>query len=550
MSTETQAEKLLAFAAALDGERRPWDALWQELADVCHPRRGMITGGPQVGTPDRTRIVEAFDSTAQRACRTLANGQASRITPMGARWFGLKPPEHLQNNRVAIRYFQEAGETLSRKLADSNFYNRATEHYLDRGAFGTAATMVVAGDGRKGLSFKSLPVGNFSIAHDDKDQVNTLCLSFKRLPGDLKNMFPKTCPASIDKKMADPKGRLEPLEVKYIIRPRYERDPRKKDALNKPFECVYLLVGEKCILEESGFDRFPVPVSRWELWGDSPYGWAPSYHALPEATQLNFLEQMLDTLAEVAAFPRVRYPSNLKGDVDYRALGLTCYDPSNSQKPEEWLTGGRYDIGKDRAEIKRKAIEEAFFVPLFNAISNLSSDATAEQVRALLGESRELFHPIYANGIREFQQPVLRRSFAVLLEQGEIPPPPGEILDRDELGYFLSDPEVEFTSPMALALEQSQLANFSDVIQTLEPLGINNPDVWDCFDLDAIGPAFARYKGLPASFIRNEKAIAEIRSARAQAQQAQMAEQAAGAVQKLGGAPGIQDLAGMAGMNA
>ena len=537
---DDRAEKMFAFADALDGQRLPWDGLWQELADVVHPRRSLIAR--HTITPDRSRMADAFDGTAMRANRTLANGQASRITPMGARWFALRPTGDLVDNPVAIDYFQHCGELLALALASSNFYNRAHEHYLDRGAFGIGATEVTGGKGGKGLHFRSFPVGSYSVAQDAQDEVDVIVRSFQLRSAQIVEMFGEATPESIRKNASNPQESLLPIGLRHIIRPRIDRDPRKTDPLNKPYESVYILNRERTVLSESGYDSFPVAVSRWELWGDSPYGWAPSYLALPEASQANFLEQMLDTLAELSAFPRVLYPSNLKGDVDFRAMGLTCYDPSNQHEPKEWLTQGRYDIGQARAEQKRKAIEEAFFVPLFNAVSNLNRDATATEVRAIVSESRELFHPIFANLTREFLQPLIRRAFCLLLEQGELPPPPPELLKKNSLGVFMDDPAVEYTSAMALALEQSQLANFSDCVQTLTPLAMQDPSIWDFMDMDAIGPAFMRYKGLPAAFVRKPDAIAAIRQQRAQAQQAAMAQQAAGAVQKLGGAPGIQGL--------
>jgi hypothetical protein len=540
---DDRATKLKAFCEALDGQRRPWDGLWQELADVVHPRRSLIA--KQTTTPDRQKLAEAFDGTAMRANRTLANGQAARITPMGARWFGLRPAPDLADNAVAIRYFQQCGEILAGKLAASNFYNRAHEHYLDRGAFGIAATEVTSGKNQKGLHFRSYPVGSYSVAHDAQDEVDTLCRTFQMRPAQLLELFPYSAPECVRKMQGCPNEALTPLDIKHLVRPREDRDPRKTDDKNKPYESIYLLMRDGTILSESGYDSFPVAVSRWELWGESPYGWAPSYLALPEASQANFLEQMLDTLAELSAFPRVLYPSNLKGDVDFRSLGLTCYDPTNGHEPKEWLTNGRYDVGKDRANDKRKAIDEAFFVPLFNAISQLNRDATATEVRAIVSESRELFHPIFANLTREFLRPVLHRSFSILLAQGELPPPPPEILKKTSLGVFMDNPEVEYTSSMALALEQSQLANFADCVNTLAPLALTDPSVWDFMDMEQIGPAFFRYKGLPANFVRSADAVAEIRSSRAQAQQAAAAEQAAGAVQKLGGAQGMQDLQGL-----
>lgn len=544
-----RAEKAIRAIQALDAQRLPWEGLWQELADVCHPRRSLQSRTSSTTTPERHQIAEAFDGTAMRSNRTLAHGQFSRITPMGSRWFALRPPDALIDNQEAHAWYQQCGEIVARKLYASNFYPRIHEHYLDRGAFGTAATEVTTGKGGKGLHFRSYPIGTYSIAHNAQDEVDTLARTYKLTPLQLEELFPENLPASVRKKLEDEKESLVPLECVHLIRPRRDRDPRKVDPLNKPFESLHILKAEKHILLEGGYDEFPVAVSRWELWGDSPYGWAPSYLALPEATQLNFLEQMLDTLAEVSAFPRVLYPGNLKGDVDFRALGLTCYDPSNAQEaPREWLTGGRYDVGKDRAQDKRRAIEEAFFVPLFNAISQMrDQDITATQVQALVSESRELFHPIFAGLTRETTGPLIRRSFALLLRQGELPDPPPSVLMQDDLGAFIADPNVEYTSIMALALEQSQLANFADVLNVLAPVAQADPAVWDFLDTDRIGPAFFRYKGLPESFIRPPKAVAAIRESRAQAQQAAQAEQAAGAVQKLGGAQGISQLQELAG---
>lgn len=526
--------------------RAPWDSLWQELADVCHPRRNLITRQAADQTaPDRSKLAEAFDTTAQRANRTLAHGQFSRITPMGARWFATRPPDDVARFPAAQRWYQQCGEILARAFAKSNFYNRAHEHYLDRGAFGTAATEVTSGPGGRGLHFRAYPVGSFSIAHNARDEVDVICRTAGMTPAQILGLWPESAPESVHKKAAESATRHVPLEVVHLIHPRRDRDPRRQDPDNKPFESIHILKSERAILSRGGYDEFPVAVSRWELWGESPYGWAPSYHALPEATQANFLEQMLDTLAEIAVFPRVLYPSNIKGDVNFAALGLTCYDPSNGQTPKEWLTGGRYDIGKDRLNDKRRAIEEAFFVPLFSAISNLDRNSTATEIRAVIGETRELFHPIFANLTREFLRPVIVRSFALLLRQGELPPPPPAVVQQDALGAFIADPAVEYTSAMAMALEQSQLANFSDVVAVLAPFAQSNPEVFDSFNLAEIVLTFMRYKGLPQNFVHTPEEMAAKAEARAKAQQMAMAGEAAKAVGSLGGAPAIRDIAGM-----
>lgn len=544
---DSRAKSLLSQAATLDGQRSTWDSLWQELADVVHPRRGLITTKVASGsTPDRTKLAQAFDSTAARANRTLANGQFARITPMGARWFALRPPSESQSPE-AMAWYARCGEILVSKLYASNFYSRAHEHYLDRGAFGTAATEVTGGKNGKGLHFRSFPVGSYSIAQNANDEVDVLYRTYNLTARQILDAFPETTPEEVRKKAANPTAQHEPIAILHAILPRQDRDPRKEDGKNKPFASFHIIKDGGHILLEAGYDEFPVAVSRWELWGDSPYGWSPAYLALPEATQANFLEQMLDTAVEVSVFPRVLYGASLKGDIDFRALGLTCYDPNQGEAPKEWLTAGRYDIGKDRVQDKRDAINEAFFVPLFNAIMQLDRKATATEVRAIVGESRELFHPIFAGLTREFLIPLLRRSFSILLRQGELPPPPASVIQKDDLGAFIADPGVEFVSSMALALEQSHLANFADCINVFAPLAQTDPGAMDFINVDVVGPAFFRWKGLPEDFIRPQDEIEAVRQSRQQMMQMQAAQQAAGAVNQLGGAAGIEQLSALAG---
>lgn len=537
-------DKILAECQTLDGIRAPWESIWQRLAEVMNPSQAGVTRARDAA-PDVRRVAENSDGTAMRANRTLAQGQASRITPMGARWFVLRPPEDLAEDPQAIDWYLQCSERLSRRLYDSNFYNRAFQHYLDRGAYGIAATEITGGKNRKGLHFRSFPVGSFSIAHDETDEACTITRVFRWTVSQIVSAYPKDrIPSSILKMHDDPGQRQQMLELRLMICPRHDRDPRKSDPLNKPFASYVIYPPEKVILEEHGYDSFPVAFSRWEISADSPYGYSPGMLALPEASQANHLEEMLDVQAETAAFPRVLYTGALKGDIDFAASGLTCWDPTQGEgaMPREWLTGGRYDVGKDRIQDKRKAIEEAFFVPLFNAISQLRGDTTATEIRALVTESRELFHPIFANLTREFLGPVLRRSFSILLQQGELPPPPPSVVKKDSIGYVIDEPAVEYTSAMALALEQSQLANLMDCLSVLNPLASIDPTVYDFVNAQAVGPDIFRAKGLPSKWTRSQEEIAAIQQARAAQQQAAMIPDAAGAIKDLGGLQALQGM--------
>ncbi|MTW08805.1 hypothetical protein GM524_13135, partial [Streptococcus pneumoniae] len=79
---------------------------------------------------------------------------------------------------------------------------------------------------------------------------------------------------------------------------------------------------------EGGYPELPVFVSRYLEWGSGTgrcYGWSPAFFALREARQVNFLQKMMDALAEKSAFPPVLAPEELEGEIDPNAMGVTYF---------------------------------------------------------------------------------------------------------------------------------------------------------------------------------------------------------------------------------
>ena len=552
MESEQIVRRVIDQRNALDSDRQHLHSLWDELGQICFPRNGTIShymNPTNQGKADRKRVAENFDGTAMRACNTLATGQAARITPMGARWFVLRPPTSLSDNEKVQQWFARCTEILTIKLGASNFYNRAFECYQYRGAYGISAMEVTAGAKGRGLHFRTLPIGGYSIAENSLDEVDTIYRTYYRSPAQLVEQFGEGLPEKLINLYNDVSTRhKQSEEIIHGLYPRTQRDPRKMDVMNKAMASCHVHVESESLLLESGFDSNPIAVSRWQTNSMNPYGWAPADYALPEAIQANFMEQMLDVLAETSAFPRVLYPAGMKDEIDFGAMGLTSFDPQAGENsmPKEWLTGGRYDVGERRSADKKRAIEQAFFSDLFNSVSRLNEQASATQVNAVVSESREMFHPIYSNMVREFHTPVLRRCFAMLLEQGEMPPPPKEVLEQDTLGVYISDPEVEYVSSMAMALEQTHLSSFNEVMSILMPLAQVDATFLRFLNPNNIGAYLVRSKGLPSSFIRTEEELAEIEAAEAEAaemqQQQQMLAEAAKGVKNLGGISEVEKL--------
>ena len=537
-------EQVLRRYDQLKSSRGNWDALWQDIGDLVMPRKANIRNTISVPNNDREKLL--FDSTATRANVILANGQLSWMTPHESPWFAFEPARPLLNSEPVKKWLHICTEELRLKLASSNFYTEIHELYLDRGAFGTAA-LYVEGDGLGNLHFSNPDIGSFVVAEDDRGHVDTV---FCEKEFTIRQLIAKFGQENLSEQIAeklrgDSEGRCmdEKVTVIHCIMPRADADrlPGKIGPENMPVASLYIEQKSKHLLRVGGYEEMPTMVTRFLKWGSEPYGWSPSWVALPDAKQLNFIQKMMDVLAEVAAFPRMLVPSTLESEIDTRAHGVTYFDEHNPQaRPAEWLTQGRYDIGKDRVLEKQRAIEQAFHVDLFRMFAQLDKQMTAREVAERSAEKLTQFSPTFSRMVTELFNPLLTRCFAVLMREGFLPPPPREAVQVSPFGEaFVAPPQVVYSSRIALAIRSLHNVGWQHTMEAALPLANIRPDVLDLWDFETAYRDMARNHGMPPEWIFDEKQVAAIRDARAKAaqkaQQMEMLERGA----KAAGAVGV-----------
>lgn len=533
------AVDLIARRDRMNAARASWDSFWQEIAPYVMPRKNQInrsTDQPDIGDNEML-----FDTTAIRANIIQASGLMSYMVPKGASWFSFDPPSHLVQNDAAKQWFQWCSDIARKELANSNFYELIHEGFLDRGAFGVM--VILCEEGKKTpLNFRTFDVGTFSIDQNDEGKVDTLFRDFSLTARQAQQMFGDDISDKIKEALKNDKTKDERFEFIHAIYPRTEYDPRRMDGENKPFASVHLEVKSKHVNRVSGYDEQSFFASRYLRWGDTPYGWAPSWMALPDARQLNFLEKQMDALAEKAAFPPMLVPDTHEGGIDTRALGVTYYKAmAGGEVPREWQNQGRYDIGKDRAEVKRESINQAYHVDLFQMFANYDGpQMTAREVSERQSEKLTQFSPTADRMTTELFNPLLLRVFAILARMGRFPEPPPEIVIFDDQGGFVPDPEIIYSSRISLAIKSLENNAWYRQMEASQNLWAAKPELLDNYNLDEVERDLSRNNGLPARWLRETEAVEEIRKMRAQAEaerakmeQAMMMAKAAGDVGKV-----------------
>lgn len=552
----------------LKGERdSQWRSTWQLISNMFLPQDSDIQTQKYAGNISGW-TGEIYDTTGIEAAETLKTGQYNWLTPPNQPWAEFTSPEELKNNedegdgamdQDAKDFWARATDRTRMELARSNFYGVAAQHYLGKAVFAT--DLVICEESKKnGLLFRHYKIGTYCIEEDDEGIVDTAFIEFEWTFRQIEQFFSKTgdnIPEKLRAAAAEGKeGYKRKFQLLHCIYPRKEseRNPKRKDGSNKPIASVYLSLefnqGEP--IREGGFDESPILCSRFDKWGGtSVWGYGPAYLMLTVARQLNFVQQNLDAVAELHAYPRVLIPDNLAGDVDLRAGGATTFDTSNPNgMPSEWGTVSEYKLGLEMQEQRRNALREAFKTKAFNLLNSeplLDKKMTAYEISQRQAEQLGSFTPSFGRSITEFLNPLMQRVFGILYRAGKFGKAPDSLLvDTGNGTRGLAMPQVIISNRLTDALRALKNRSTEETFQFIlaNQLMEMKPEIMDNFDLDKVIREYAENAGMPPDQMRSmkgQKGVMGIRTARAQMQQAQMKaqqlEQLSGAGKNLGGAP-------------
>jgi hypothetical protein len=524
---------------------------WQSISDLMLPQDSNIS----VEKTNESVIdwtAQVFDTTAIQAGQTFMSGYYNWTTPQQQPWAGYASPKSLGDVGIdGAKFWEEATDDVMAAFGRSNFYSARAMGCLGLGVFGTDFLLFEEDEETPGeFNFRHNRVSTYVIEENYRGVVDSTKREFEMTWRQIKQQFRK--PGEIPEEMeaaakGGVKGSQKKFNILHCIFPRkdWERLKGRKDGANKPIGSVYLSMDFKKTMRIGGYDEECQLVPRFAKWGtDSPYGFGPAYTALCDARELNFMAMYMHAAAEKLIDPRLLVPSNLEGDVDMRAGGVTIWDENVPDgKPSEWASATEYKLGREIMEDLKASINAAFLVPAFKFLNSqplLDKRMTAYEISQRLAEQLQGATPATARSESEFTRPCMRRAFGIRYRNGKDNPksiyhnvPDSLLVDIGGGRRGLAIPDVVVTSRFSDAMKALKNRAAEELMQFLMPQvdQFQRPDLLDPFDLDKINTEYGINAGLAPGCIRDEKgakgylAIRQKRDAQVQAQRA--AEQAA-----------------------
>jgi len=525
-----RSEQLATFRAV-------WENLWQDCTDYVNPRRGDFSTQQARGT--RHRFDKVFDSTAPLANQNLAAGLHGHLTNATERWFSLRIPGVSTPSQSVRDYMQTVIDIMFDEGFNSsatNFTTAVHELYLDLGSYGTGVFYIEDRIG-KPIQFRSFHLADCYVAENADGIVDVLYRKYKLQGRQLLELYREALPEKLIEAII--KEPLKEYSVVHATEPNDTYLPGSKKSKDMPYKSCYVLMEEKILLSEGGFNEFPYMVPRWSKTSGEVYGRSPAMMCLPDIKMVNEMMKTTIRAAQKATDPPLMVPDD-GFMLPLRTIpgGLNYFRSGTSDEIKPLISGARPDIGLDFIDSRREHIRSTFHVDWLQLQEG--PRMTATEVLQRQEEKMRLMGPMVGRLQTEFLGPLIERVFNIFSRRDLLPPPPADLE-----GVNLS---IDYVSPVARAQKAQTVFNFGRLLEQMIPLANIKPEMFDNIDADATFRwAHAALDG-PMETLVDEEKMQEIRQARAEQQQqmVQAEQQAQGAAAAKDAAQAAQAV-GMAG---
>jgi hypothetical protein len=525
--------------ASLKPERQSYEGHWKELADFFSPRRTRFLHTTETARGQKVNQ-KLIDPTARFCVRTLQAGMHAGSTNPSMPWFKLTTPDREMMESPAVARWLDTVEQLMRDVFErANVYSVLPTLYADAAVFGTAP-MTVLEHPSEVIHCVPSPIGSYYLGTDYYGTVDTKYCEYKMTVGQMVSEFGKDNVSERVRAAVERKDLNAYFDIMHLIEPNGGRKWDQFDSINMPIRSMYFETGTSHDkpLRTSGFEDNPLAVFRWETTENTdPYGSSPGMDALGLSKSIQVqTRQKAKAIDKLVDPPMVgdaeleNKPSTLiPGGVTYAGFqptgGAPKFQPAYQIKPE--LSSLVEDI-----QDTRELLQQAMYTDLFLAITLADPrNATVPEIVERREEKILMLGPVLQNHRKGLVQPLIDRTFYVMMRQGRLPPPPPELEGVDL--------KVKMVGLLAQALEAVQatgierFVGFVGQAAKAQVEAGEAPTALDKIDVDEAIDEYAIAVGVPPTVVRSDEDVAVTRESRAKQQQAAAAAASAEPMAKM-----------------
>lgn len=514
----------------LQSWRSTFEPHWEEAAELVAPSYRNTFNYGNFNQPGEKKTERQVDATGMLANSRFAAILDSLLTPRNMKWHMLSANDDaLMKDRATRLWFERVTNMLfkQRYAPIANFASQNQQLYQGLGAFGNGCMFVdqavnAAGVKLPALRYKAISIGEMYLKENHQGLIDGFIRVFRLNARQAMQRWGDKCPEMI--KAAYEKNSQTPFTFLHRVCPRDDYDPERIDARGKLFASYYVSMEGKTLMEEGGYNSFPVAASRYDQAPGEVYGRGPTMMVLPALKTLNAQKRVFLKVGHRAADPvLLTGDDGLIGSVNLRPGAINPGGVNSDGRPLVVpLPSGDPRITIEMMQQERELVNDANLVTLFQILTE-TGQMTATEVIERTNEKGILLAPTVGRQQSEYLGPLIDREIDLLAEMGVLPPMPPAL--REARGEY----QVVYTSPLSRAQRAQEVAGGFRTLEMVTNI-VNvtqDPSLLDRFDFDAMIPDVASIQAVPETWMASDEQVAAKREARAAQLQAQQEIQAA-----------------------
>ncbi|PTL86183.1 MAG: phage tail protein [Candidatus Liberibacter europaeus] len=359
-----------------------------------------------------------WDTTATSASDKLASLLHNLITPFGSRWHGLIAPDKRSGS---FAYFSEAKilregcERLvdelfaQREVSESGFNLCLKDFYTEVVLFGMGCFYITARKGG-GLRYISVPVSSIVCSTNHENVIDTVFEEFTLKAEDVAKkwgMEALSDEMKADLNSSDPKT-YEFFQAVF---------PDKEDEY-QGYQQVVVCKKENRLMSKGYHRVMPYIIGRYEASNDTPFGYSPTYKALPAIRRLNTLSRASSIYSDQSIQPPKLLTEEARGkgfSVKANSMNYGFLDRRTGAPLIQTLEN-RNDPRPAHTEIQRLELQirETYMLDLFQLLADRASRSATESMEKT--REKGVFISAIVGGLQaEFVGAMVKREIDVLL---------------------------------------------------------------------------------------------------------------------------------------
>ena len=512
---------------------------WVLISQYVDPRRSLWLSQGGVDQPVPNAMVRGLpinqaivDPTATYARDVCAAGMKEGLMSSSRPWFKFKPGiKNFELDRAGQLWYEELEDRVYTVLAESNFYDAATQMFRDLVTFATGPILIYE-DVEDIINCSCPVVGEYFVWVGSNCRPEGFGRLYVYTVSQMVEEFGlDVCPSDVQSLWQQKGANLDKeFIVAHMIEPNFgiQQDAGEPEVGVVPggftYRETFWLWGRSSDrpLSKRGFKDLPFIVPRWAVNGNDPYGTSsPGMISLGDVMQLQQETRRKAELLEKVVRPPLNAPMDLKNQPSSMLPGHLNYtqDTSKGIQPiikvdPQGLPGITEDIKEIQARIKT-----GYYNDLFLMISQATKDMTAYEVAQRMQEKLTVLGPVIDRVQNEGGSLALKRVLSIMMRKRLIPPMPPSLR-----GVPM---QIEYIGMLYLAQKAARTAATERMVEMVEKTIAIHPEAADVINWDEMLIEYADDLSVSHKAVNDKDTIKKLREMRAKQQAMQQADQQA-----------------------